>query len=165
MIVYDALNGEITMILEKPAFRFLLFRTPLIMTNIWKFKLFPNPAGKTAITSIQLKRWRIDSSCSLFNVKPRPDSLSFNTLFNTFLIFHHCLCYARTNKLYFARKFVSCPNFRAASLRKIVSKLFCRRGTFATQANLVSTSWFRSPSTTKPQFENFASGSVKQLVK
>ena len=32
---------------------------------------------------------------------------------------------------------VSCPNVRAASLRKIVSKLFFRRrGTLATQANL-----------------------------
>ena len=30
---------------------------------------------------------------------------------------------------------VSCPNFRAASLRKIVSKLFCRTGTLATQAS------------------------------
>ena len=31
------------------------------------------------------------------------------------------------------RSSVSCPNFRAASLRKIVSKLFCRTGTLATQ--------------------------------
>ena len=29
---------------------------------------------------------------------------------------------------------VSCPNFRAASLQKIGSKLFCRTGTLATQA-------------------------------
>ena len=31
---------------------------------------------------------------------------------------------------------VSCPNFRAASLQKIGSKLFCRTGTLATQATL-----------------------------
>ena len=71
-------NGEITMILEKPDSPFLLLQTPQIMTNSWKIKLFPNPVGKTAITSLPLKRWRIASSCSLFNVNERPDSLSFN---------------------------------------------------------------------------------------
>ena len=70
-------NGEITMILEKlvPSFRFV--RTSHIVTNSWKIKPFPNPVGKRAITSLPLKRWRIASSYSFFNVKVGPDSLSF----------------------------------------------------------------------------------------
>ena len=58
---------------------------------------------------MHLKRWHIDSSCSLFNVKPRPNSLSFNTRFKTF---RYCLCPTRTNKKYFAQKFVTCQSFR-----------------------------------------------------
>ena len=164
-------NGGITMILEKPVLRFLLFRTPHIMTNIWKIKLFPNPVGKTAITSIQLKRWHIDSSCSTFNVKPRSDSLSFGTRFNTIVFVtleltrnillenlspvNHCDCaapirsprswangFSKIGDFFFLPS-VSCPNFRADCLRQIVSKVICRTGTLATQANLWSFNWFK----------------------
>ena len=92
------------MILEQPVLGFF-FNVEL---RTWKIKLFPNSVSKTAITSIQLKRLRIDSSCSLFNVKPRTYSLSLNTRFKSFHIFCHCLCHAGTNKKHFGRKFVTC---------------------------------------------------------
>ena len=82
------------MILEQPVLGFSLN----VELRTWKIKLFPNSVGKTAITSIELKRLRIDSSCSLFNVKARTDSLSLNTRFKSFHVFRHCLCHARTNK-------------------------------------------------------------------
>ena len=71
-------NREITMMLEKPAPPQHLLRTPHIMTNIWKIKLFPNPVGSTAITSLPLKRWRNALSCSFFDEKAIPLSFSFN---------------------------------------------------------------------------------------
>ena len=71
-------NGDITITLEKPVPPCRLLRTPHIMTNNWKIKLLPNPVGSTAITSLPLKIWRIALSCSFFNEKAIPVSLSFD---------------------------------------------------------------------------------------
>ena len=66
------------MILEKPIPPCPLHRTPHIVTNNWKIKLLPNPVGSIAITSLPLKIWPIALSCSFFNEKTIPVSLSSN---------------------------------------------------------------------------------------
>ena len=71
-------NGDITRTLEKPVPPCRLLRTPHIMRNNWKIKLLPNPVGSTAITSLPLKIWRTALSCSFFNEKAIPVSLSFD---------------------------------------------------------------------------------------